>query len=76
MARFRRLCVDIDDWGVVVGGSAEYYDDSQAPHVATAVLTDSDVSSRSRYAVLDILDQLGWPQEALAFPWPPDIPSR
>lgn len=76
MARFKRLCVDVDDWGVVVGGSCEYYDDSQVPHVATAVLSGPQVDGKSRERVLAELDALGWPQESLPLLWPTDTVRR
>jgi hypothetical protein len=70
MPRFRRLCLDIDDWNVAVGGSVEYYDDTQNGATACAVLEVPKELGLSQEQVLQQLRDLGWPQEALPFNWP------
>lgn len=70
MGKFRRLCLDLDDWNVVLGGSVEYYDDTQVGHTATVVAMVDHKSPPSQEEMLTTLRGLGWPQESLAFTWP------
>jgi hypothetical protein len=68
VARFRRLCVDLDAWNVVVGASVEFYDDTELKAQAVTVCAPMELAGRGRHEMLEYLEMLGWYQPGLPFP--------
>lgn len=53
--RWRRLCVDVDDGGNVLGGSVELYDDSQSGANAVLVASGGECNGHSPATLLAYL---------------------
>lgn len=70
MARWRRVCIDLDDSDCPIGGSIEYYSDSRMDAEAVLVLAQGEWLGRSSREMLDHLVDLGWSQMSLPLDWP------
>ena len=67
MARFRRLCVDVQDGGRVVGASVEFFSGERRDHEAVWVDGRTDYTGATVSSVVDELHDLGWLQPRLPF---------
>lgn len=74
--RWRRLCVDVDDDGQVIGGSIEHYRDTQLDPNCTVVFARQVWFGRSPIELVVAELDLGWPQPELPFVYHPAPPSR
>lgn len=65
--RWRRLCVDVDDDGTVLGASIEHFEDRTIGPDAVVVLEGAFWRGKTPEAVLQKELDLGWPQPGLPF---------
>jgi hypothetical protein len=65
--RWRRLCVDVDNDGTVIGGSVEFYDDAQAGRITKLVVPSRDWERAEPHELLDVLLASTWHQPTLPF---------
>lgn len=69
--RWRRVCVDVDDAGEVLGASVELYDDSTEGANVVCVAAPGEVEGKNPALVFKhVYDRMDWPQMALRFPDP------
>lgn len=73
--RWRRLCVDVDDDGTVLGASIEHYEDRGVGPDTVVVLARSFWRGKSPQDVLEDEIEVGWPQGSLPFEMHPKPPS-
>jgi len=66
--KWRRLCVDLDVSGSVIGASCEEYGGEPAGAYCIHVLALGETEGHDRHAVLDLLAGLAWYQDELPFP--------
>jgi hypothetical protein len=65
---FRRLCIDVEDTGLVLGGSVEWYeDDDPSPHYV-GVCEHEHVFAYGMHAMLDhladtVIIHIGYPHQ-------------
>jgi hypothetical protein len=69
MTRWRRLCIDLDDYDCPIGGSVEYYSDSKLDPERITVLSRFEWNGRTPAELLEHLVDLGFAQQE--FDWPP-----
>jgi hypothetical protein len=82
--KWRRLCVDLDVSGRVLGGSVEEYGGEEGSAFCIHVLALGETEGLQAHRVLDSLIALGWYQDELPFPdgrptvvaWDPDDVDR
>jgi hypothetical protein len=67
MARFRRLCVDVEDDGLVVGCSVEFHPEFPPGFEAVWVGAPDDYAGCTIAEVLEDLSHRGWHQPTLPF---------
>ena len=65
--RWRRLCVDTDVSGAVIGASLEEYQSGATEAVCIRVLAMGEAEGNDAHRVLDILAGLTWYQDELPF---------
>lgn len=68
MARWRRICIDLDDYDCPIGGSIEHYGDSRLDPESITVLARGEWNGRSPEELLENLVALGWSRTVLPFP--------
>jgi hypothetical protein len=73
--RWRRLCIDVDEYGEVIGGSVEYYSDRTVSADHVLVLSQSDWKGRLPGMVLYYEMTLDWPDSQLPFTFSRGTPS-
>jgi hypothetical protein len=67
MTRWRRLCLDLDDYDCPIGGSIEFYSDSKLDADRITVLSRGEWHVRTPTELLEHLLDLGWTQPILPF---------
>lgn len=67
MARWRRLCIDVDDDLEVLGASIEWYSDRKTGPDEIGVLARSDWNRHTVEEVLEELCAAGWNQLSFQF---------
>lgn len=65
--RWRRLCVDIDNDGSVIGGSVEFYDDTKRGDIAKIVVPRRDWECAEPHQLFSTLLASSWHQPTLPF---------
>lgn len=66
--QWRRLCVDLDVSGTVIGASVEEYGGEPSAAFCIHVLALGETEGQDPHRVLDILAGLSWYQDELPFP--------
>lgn len=73
---WRRLCVDVDSDGSILGASVEFYSDRQSSEDQILVMDEGWVSRHDWSDVITALRDEGWTQLPLWCHWPPLPPWR
>jgi hypothetical protein len=71
VARFRRLCIDVEDDDRVIGASVEFFSGERRDREAVWVDGRADFGGRVSHEVLDDLISKGWIQPSFPFWEPP-----